>query len=131
MDDEGNNIFILVLDDNFIVGSDIVGILHTNGYSNVHLVSNCDDALKLIEQDLVEAAVLDVRLSGGETTEPVGHALLAKKTPFMFLTGYAGHKDLVSPDFADVRVQAKPYREADLVAGVQQLVSDRITISKD
>lgn len=116
---------ILVLDDNFIVGSDIASILSANGYPKTTLVGTSREALEKIETDPIEAAIIDLMISGGQTTEEVGLALLKKKIPFFFLTGYTRDASSINPAFNGVHVQPKPYREADLLAGLAKILPDR------
>lgn len=122
MDDEGNMTSILVLDDNYIVGADIVSILAANGYPNTTLVGTCEEALEHIREDRIQAAIIDLMISSGQTTEEVALALLQKDIPFFFLTGFARKASDINPAFTDVHVQRKPYREADLMAGVHKVI---------
>lgn len=119
MDDESNSISIMVLEDNYIVGADIVSILKDNGYTNTHLVSNSDAALRLIESGQVQAAIVDLVLGAGATSKSVGLALKTNEIPFFFLTGYTKQAHSIDPELSDIHIQSKPYQARDIIASLR------------
>jgi len=70
-------------------------------------VATCDSvasALAVIDDEQLDAAILDVNLSGGEKSWPVADALAGRNIPFVLSTGggegtpaHAGRPRLVKP----------------------------------
>src|SRR5207248_9703634 len=75
------------------------------GFEVVGLCNNVTDALAVVANYDVSAAILDVNL-GGEPIYPVAECLMAKGVPFIFMTGYGA--EAVDERFAHYRVLQKP-----------------------
>jgi CheY-like chemotaxis protein len=80
---------VLVVEDEFFIGVDLVEQLELLGTLPLGPISNIDDALKLITRDEVniDVVVLDINLKG-ELAFPVAQALEARHIPYVFATGY-------------------------------------------
>lgn len=78
---------VLLVEDELLVAMDLELTLQERGYEVAGPAATVADALRHV-RDGVDAAVLDINLEGEESL-PVGEALLAQGTPFVFLTGYA------------------------------------------
>ena len=63
----------------------------------------------------IEAAVLDVDLNG-RSVEPVAHALVRLKIPFVFATGYGDNG--MAPQGFDAPIIRKPYDVTQVVAAL-------------
>lgn len=72
-------------------------------------------ALPLIEEEAIEAAVLDVNL-GEENSFPIARSLQAAGVPFLFSTGYNSAD--IPIEWKDIPVSMKPLR----TAAVEQLL---------
>lgn len=79
---------VLVIEDNFLVGMRMVGLLDSLGYSVVGPIASLHEGLRLAREQTWEAAVLDVNIIGG-TSELIARELDARGIPFIFVTGYA------------------------------------------
>ena len=82
-----NGVRVLLLEDEAIVNFAITDVLHEFGY-RVSACMHLHEALAVIEQDLPDAAVLDVNIRG-EMSYDVAEKLHEKGVPIVFLTGYA------------------------------------------
>jgi CheY-like chemotaxis protein len=71
------------------------------------------EAFALVEGGPVDAAVLDVNL-GGEPVYPLADALVARRVPFIFVTGY-GVPGINGVRYVGVPVVQKPYDDEALV----------------
>ena len=105
---------VLIVEDNFIIAMDVEALVTELGATQVHLTSNCEDALAVIETAEVSAAILDFNVEGG-TSERVADALSEKGITFVFATG---HTDI---SMLPERYQAypmlkKPYSRDDIAA---------------
>lgn len=87
---------VLVIDDNYFIAMDVAAILLRRGYRVLGPSSCIDDALKLLEQELPDLAVMDVRLRGHRAT-PVAEALHKANVPFIVMSAPSsmGHFDLL------------------------------------
>lgn len=71
------------------------------GASNSHLATNVDEALSIIENQTIRAAILDFDLDG-ENSVPIADRLVEDNIPFVFATGYD------DPSFLPERHQNRP-----------------------
>jgi CheY-like chemotaxis protein len=114
----------LVLDDEFLIGLDIQGILESAGAVTVICVGNADDALAALDGSRkIDLAVLDVKLSGATRNLSVAAALLARGTPFVFLTAVREHAEMKK--FPNAPVVAKPYEAPVLLDAIIRVLGGR------
>jgi CheY-like chemotaxis protein len=102
---------ILVVEDELIVARLIEDMLADLGCLVVGPAVSVGDALSMIEQQPVDAAVLDVNLSG-QMSYPVADALAAHGTPFVFSTGYASNR--LQEGYRAFPALQKPYHLSEL-----------------
>ncbi|ESY95271.1 response regulator [Mesorhizobium australicum] len=113
---------VLVVEDEWLIAEDVASDLRAAGYPVVGPVSSVAAALRLVEADKVDMALLDVQLNA-ETSLPIAEILLARGTPFAFVTGY-GRGDLPAR-FRNCKFVAKPASEAAILTAVADLASLR------
>ena len=110
---------VLVLEDEAILAFALEDMLLELGCEVVGPAMRLADALSLVEKDPLDAAVLDVNIAG-DRSYCVAEILERRGIPFIFATGYgSGGVEVKRPD---VRVLAKPYRQADLEAELIRLL---------
>lgn len=97
---------VLVVEDEAMVAMMIEDILIDLGCVVVGPVAGVSAALRLLEAEPVDAAVLDVNLSG-EKVFPVADRLAARGVPFLFSTGYGASG--LEARHLDRPVLQKPY----------------------
>jgi CheY-like chemotaxis protein len=90
---------LLLVEDEALIAMAIRDMLIELGFEVVGPYK-ATEALAVVANQDVNAAVLDVNLSG-ELIYPVADCLIAKGVPFVFITGYGGR-------FASCRVLQKP-----------------------
>jgi two-component SAPR family response regulator len=83
------------------------------GYSVVGPVGRLTDALRILNQANVDAAILDVNLAG-EFVYPLAELLRTRNIPFVFATGYSSES--IDPRFGDISVLQKPIDRQTLEA---------------
>jgi DNA-binding response OmpR family regulator len=79
---------ILVVEDDYFLAEEWNRKLKAAGAAVLGPVPSVEAALELLEaDDAPDLVVLDVNL-GGQMAYPVADALIARKVPFLFMTGY-------------------------------------------
>ena len=73
--------------------------------------STVREALAAVDREPVDAGILDINL-GGEMAYPIARILLARKVPFVFMTGYGA--DTIGAPFPGVRIFQKPLERESL-----------------
>jgi CheY-like chemotaxis protein len=82
---------VLVVEDEELISLMLVDVLEELGAAVVGPAASVPDALRLVEQGGMTAALLDLSLRG-ETVYPVADQLAAQGVPYVFITGYGqGH----------------------------------------
>lgn len=113
---------VLVVEDSYFVAVAIAKQLKELGCSIVGPAPTVAAALGLIEKEPCDAAVLDINL-GAQTAEPVAEALAARKTPFLFITGYSSPR-LLAPVYHDRRRLVKPVTPETLREALMSVVGN-------
>jgi DNA-binding response OmpR family regulator len=115
-----NGLRILVVEDEFLVSVALEDDLRDAGASVIGPYSDLAAALAGAEQQTFDLALLDINL-GGTMVYPLADVLLARRVPFLFLSGYIG-TDLPSR-FLPQRRLSKPYDPARLIDEITRLKS--------
>jgi CheY-like chemotaxis protein len=110
---------LLVVEDEPLIALDLVDTLEKAGAEVAPPVGTERAALRLIEQDQFDAALLDANLHGRSVNE-IAAALTRHNIPFIFVTGY-GQEGLPEA-FRRVPILAKPVSEQQLLDAVKKLV---------
>ena len=80
---------------------------------------SAEQALELIDDRAIRAAVLDINLGEGPVHAVAAH-LQERGVPFLFATGY--DRAVIPEEFRNCPRLEKPFSRKDLVAAVRQLV---------
>lgn len=110
---------VLTVEDEFLVGIQLEEDLRAAGYLVVGPFSTLQTAMQASRCQRFDLAVLDINLKG-EKVYPLADELLARRVPFIFLSGYIS-TDLPERFRASPRI-AKPHEPALLIAEVQAAV---------
>lgn len=115
---------ILVVEDSFLIAWSMRRLLTELGCRVVGPVGTVAQALRLIDDDGCDAAILDINL-GAETSAPIAAKLTAKETPFIFVTGYSS-PGLTGDEYQSCRRLRKPLTETTLrSAMLEDFIVDR------
>jgi len=103
--------YVLVLEDEPIIGFTLEDMLAELGFGRVELFTSIEDACASILADTPDLAVLDVNIHG-KRSYSVAALLRERNVPFVFATGYgdAEHPE----DLRAVPTVTKPYRLNDI-----------------
>ena len=110
-----------MVEDEVVVAMLIEDILLDWGAIVVGPAGRVAQALDLLAQGPVDAAILDVNL-GGETTFGVAQELARRGVPFAFATGYGQGVQLPPALSGTVPVIPKPYRADDIAKLVSRVL---------
>ncbi|QBF30664.1 HWE histidine kinase domain-containing protein [Thalassococcus sp. S3] len=113
---------VLVVEDSFVIASDISTMLTDFGFSNVEIASSVNDARDIIASETPIVGLFDVNLGGSETSAELAHEFKLLGIPFLFSTGY-GSKAMNEEDFPDAVILTKPVKKKDLFAQLSRLLS--------
>lgn len=103
---------VLVIEDEFMIAMDYAISLEAMGATVVGPVSSVAQALAILREQRIDAAVLDIDLQGTKAFM-VADALIERRIGFVFASGY---DDVVIPQrFGGVIRCAKPAKAADVV----------------
>lgn len=100
-----------VLEDEPLIAAMLADWLEQQGHSVVGLAHTATEALKIVDELQVDAAILDVKLRDG-AAYPVAEKLRQRRIPFLFAT--ACEKSGISAEFAQENWVCKPF-EFDLL----------------
>lgn len=106
---------ILVVEDEFLIALDIVAALENAGLQVAGPASTVRDALYAIESGPLRGALLDAHL-GGESASRIADALIARRLPFAFVSGY-GRESLPATHNKAPLVR-KPFTDQEILAAV-------------
>lgn len=109
---------LLVVEDEMLVLMLIEEVLGELGCTTLSSASCVDDAVRLVESETFDAAILDRNLAG-EAVYPVADALAARGVPFIFATGYGGRG--LREAYRDRPLVQKPFRADDIARALTAL----------
>lgn len=115
---EGRKPRVLIVEDDFIVGRELRGIVADLGLDVVGPLPGVKPALAVIGGVRLDAALLAVRVDDG-LSFPVAEALDAEGVPYAFVTAVK-HMVEQDPRFADRPLVAKPHRRADVIGALKE-----------
>jgi two-component SAPR family response regulator len=102
---------VLIVEDEMLIAMTVEDVLQALGCEVVGPVATVEKALKLAQNDMFDAALLDITIRGGKVY-PVAEALLARGIPFAFASGYG---DWALPEaLRDQPRLMKPFTDAQL-----------------
>jgi CheY-like chemotaxis protein len=112
---------ILIVEDEYLIAATLHEALESLGCVVVGPVPSVRKAIQTIASDLkIDGAIVDINL-GGALAYPVADALLARKIPFIFTSGY--EDDVLAARYPEVKNCHKPY----LFLNIQQVLASAIS----
>ena len=111
---------ILIVEDEPLISMMLADWLAEMGHQTVGPADSLDAAMKLLDNENFDAALLDVNLRGMRS-DAVADALIARGVPFAFATG--GSSEIVDPRFKGIAAVAKPY-DFDAIRGLAEKLTN-------
>lgn len=109
---------VLHVEDEVLIALDVEAALLNAGVQAVTRVASSADALKTIQMNQPDVAILDIEVLDGSTA-PVADLLRSKSIPFILYTGSGVEGAQAS--FRGAKFIEKPACDADLVGAVRAL----------
>jgi signal transduction histidine kinase len=109
----------VVIEDEPLIAMDIVSALEHEGAKVSGPVATVSDALRLIEENELDGALVDANLRG-RRVDDIAAALTRNNVPFVFVTGYG--RETLPSGFVHARILKKPFTEQQLLEAATLLV---------
>ena len=109
-----------VIEDEPLIAFEIASVLEDEHAHVVGPASTIGDALRIIDQERFDGALVDANLHGQSVGE-IAAALAGKNIPFVFVTGYG--REALPTGFAGARLLMKPFTSQQLIEAAAQLVT--------
>ena len=111
---------LLVIEDEPLIALTMVDSLQTAGAEVARPIGTEREALSAIEDGKFDGALLDANLHGRPATA-VAAALLRRRIPFAFVTGY--DRQALPESFQHLTILHKPFNDRQLLETVANLVA--------
>ena len=112
---------VLVVEDDVLLAFALASDLREGGFRVVGPALTLEAGKRLLANNAIDVACLDVRLGSGETSVPIAQSLAAQGIPFVFLTGYP--VAYLPLDMRDRPKLDKPFQPQALVECLDGLVT--------
>jgi two-component SAPR family response regulator len=125
MDEKVAGARVLIMEDEYFLAEDITKAVSGLGLTVIGPFATSDQALHSLDLDHVDAAILDLDLAGA-IDFAVADALLARRLPFVFATGYDAAA--IPPRFDEIRSFEKPCDATELARHLLELTRKSLPI---
>ena len=112
---------VLIVEDELIIAMELESLLRRLGCIVLDAVSTIQQALRMLESELPDFAVLDVNLNGQRVT-PVAEALRQQGVPFVLVTGW-GSERLHEKVLQDAPYLRKPVNAQQLGRAISDVLA--------
>jgi CheY-like chemotaxis protein len=117
---------VLLVEDELLVSWTTQDVLEALGCTVIGPAASVSQALETIAAQAIDAAVLDLNLSG-ELSYPIADSLASRGVPYVFLTGYGAAS--IRKGYGSACALQKPLRRGDLVSALAGLLAPSRTAS--
>lgn len=125
MTNDGRNnlsgLAVLLVEDEFLIALDAENMLKGLEAERVQIASTYDEALRCVQEEEFDIAILDVNLNG-KLSFPLGDVLKRRSRPFVFATGY--NLGRLEDKGASAIYITKPYDHDRLKAALMQALGN-------
>ncbi len=114
---------ILVVEDNEMVAKVVSSLLENKGWRVLGPIGTVADALRALDLESIDAAILDMDIRG-ESVIPVADAALRLGIPYVFVTGFGSTAPMPGDHDRAPRI-GKPFDAPELFRTVERLLMHR------
>lgn len=117
---------ILVVEDEFIIAEHISKTLEELGYSKPRVAMDYDEAIREMEEQKPDLAILDITLKGSKNGLEIGKWIRENlKIPFLFLTSHSDPSTLANSKILQPSAfLVKPFKKPDLFAAIEIAIAN-------
>ena len=115
---------VLVVEDEMTVAMLIEDMVSELAYEVAAVVPRLEDAMRLLDSETFDLAMLDVHLNG-KTVFPFAAELEARDIPFLFATAYGARG--IPEEFRGHLVLQKPFGPVELRLALMELAGSRVS----
>ncbi len=116
---------VLIVEDEAIIALDLAETARHAGFAVMGPYGEASGALRELDLARPDAAILDINLGQGRTSEEVAGRLVAMGVPFIFLSGHTSSKFKMFERYPDVARVAKPCMPEELLGALDSLLAER------
>lgn len=109
---------VLIVEDEVLVALDMEEVISQAGFTVVGLARDPDEAMRLIDREHIDVAIVDANLCG-QSCAPIALRLRARGVPFVAISGYSA--DQLGEWLGDALLLNKPLDSDRLVAEIRRL----------
>ena len=120
-DDCLSGLRVLIVEDELLIAMEVENLLKRLGCIALDAVPTIQQALRMLESELPDFAVLDVNLNGQRVT-PVAEALREQGVPFVLVTGW-GSERLQEKVLKDAPYLRKPVNAQQLGRAISDVLA--------
>jgi DNA-binding response OmpR family regulator len=110
---------ILVVEDEMMIAIMLEDMLDDMGWAVAGMAAKPAEAMAIISEITIDAAILDVNLNGAHSFD-IAAELAARGVPFMFSTGYGA--TMLDERFRTRPVLQKPFRQEELESALNVML---------
>jgi len=117
---------VLIIEDDVLIANYIKYVLEKNEYYVTGIADTTETVKKSIKVLCPDIALLDIRLSGGESGIDISGVLDKKDIPFVYLTANSDRSTMSSAlETNPVAYITKPFNEDNVIAAIELLRQGR------
>lgn len=113
---------VLIVEDQWLIAEDQASGLRSGGYRIAGPVPSVERAMRLLDSQQVDAALLDICVNDGDSYA-VADRLAAASIPFAFLSGLPNH--IIPVHLRNIEFLPKPVPNDTLLSTVRKLLTGR------
>ena len=103
---------VLIVEDDYLIASQLAVAIQCDGFAVVGPVDTAGSAVRRIDEEALDGALLDIRLREGNAVD-VARALRAHGVPFVIVSGYS--RDTLPTELKDAPYIGKPMGQSELI----------------
>ena len=111
---------VLIVEDEWIIAAQIQAIVSEAGFVVIGPLADLEAALRVAEDEVLSAALLDVDLGPGVEVYPVADALQNRGVPFAFVT--SKRRSQIPPAHAGRPLVGKPFHAGEIEAVLSSIL---------
>jgi DNA-binding response OmpR family regulator len=114
---------VLIIDDEFLIASEIEAILHDVGFKS-EIATTREQAFSVIDEGSVDLAIVDLHLGAGRVSSDIAVKLDGANIPYVICTGSMAEE--AEEWFANATIVAKPFLPQQIVDAVRSKIGSPV-----